>query len=93
MYYCGVDLQGLVQEGWQNQSQNPMCWTEFPKDFSAAGTLKVLLPYIQHSLVSPMSSGPKSGCWPSLLFAAFLQYFLETLMVAVLFKSKWKHKV
>lgn len=95
--HCNVLLwswfTGLSTRGMTEPKPNPMCWTEFPKDFSAAGTLKVLLPYIQHSLVSPMSSGPKSGCWPSLLFAAFLQYFLETLMVAVLFKSKWKHKV
>lgn len=91
MYYCGVDLQGLVQEEQQNQSQTQCAGLSSRRIFSAAGTLKVLLHYIQHSLVSPMSSGPKSGCWPSLLFAASLQYFLETMIVAVLFKRK--HKV
>lgn len=68
---------GLSTRGTTEPKPNSVCWTQFPKDFSVAGTLRFSF-LIQHSLVSPLSSGAKSGCWPSLLFAASLQYFLKT---------------
>lgn len=93
--HCNVLLWswfvGLSTRGTTEPKPNSVCWTEFLKDFSVAGrTLKVLLPYIQHSLVSPLSSGAKSGCWPSLLFAASLQYFLKTWNWWLLFSLKVK---
>lgn len=95
--HCNVLLwswfTGLNTRGTTEPKPNSVCWTEFPKDFSAAVTLKVLLPYIQHSLVSPTSSGAKSGCWPSLLFAASLQYLLETLHWWLLFSFKVKESI
>lgn len=36
---------GLSTRGTTEPKPNSVCWTQFPKDFSVAGTLKVLLPH------------------------------------------------
>lgn len=86
-------LTGLSTRGTTEPKPNSVCWSEFLKDFSAASTLEVLLPYIQHSLVPPCPLELRVEV--AQVFCSLSSVLLRniTLMVAVLFKSKRNHKV